>query len=353
MFLRPTQIIIVAACLSALSCAPAFSQSEPAQASEVDKLRQNFEREAGRVQQQLAELQHKQMELFRETGDKLKRLIEAQPADAGALQAAQFLLDLEGVEGEEEAKLFNLMAEHHLDSPELVGFCEALSERATEPTLAFLEIVAQKAKEPNAKGWALIGLAEGVLENADDADQAAQKQAADLLARVATVVPESDAEEGPRQAAASRLFILQNLAIGRPCPDIKLKDLDGKPVQLSEYKGKVVILDFWATWCGYCVELIPSQRELMKKYEGKPFTIISISADETPDEVVEFMKETPMPWVHWFNGAEGGVVGEWKIPGFPTLFVIDSKGIIRARDVRDEAEMDELIGELIGEAEKK
>ena len=80
---------------------------------------------------------------------------------------------------------------------------------------------------------------------------------------------------------------------------------------------------------------------------------ISISADDAPADVTTFIKETPMPWVHWFNGPEGGVIDNWIISAFPTMFVIDAKGVIRGRDIWDEQQLDALVGKLIEEAERK
>jgi thiol-disulfide isomerase/thioredoxin len=73
---------------------------------------------------------------------------------------------------------------------------------------------------------------------------------------------------------------------GKPEPDLKLKDLDGKDVSLADYKGKVVFLNFWATWCGPCQDEIPSLIEMQNKYAAKGFTVIGIAMDEEGKSVV-------------------------------------------------------------------
>src|SRR5206468_11276449 len=120
--------------------------------------------------------------------------------------------------------------------------------------------------------------------------------------------------------AKSELFELRNLGIGKTAPEIESQDLDGKKVKLSDLKGKVVVIDIWATWCGPCRGMIPHERELVKKNADKPFVFISVSADEAKEDLTKFLKDEPMPWVHWFSGTEGGPVKAWNVHAFPTFY---------------------------------
>src|SRR5207244_146319 len=79
------------------------------------------------------------------------------------------------------------------------------------------------------------------------------------------------------------------LAVGKNAPEAEAEDLAGKPVKLSAYKGKVVVIDFWATWCPPCKAMIPHERELVQKNADKPFVFISISADEKKDTLKGFL----------------------------------------------------------------
>jgi len=325
---------------------------------DVNRIRAEFSREVDALQKKYAELQQEEQTLVDKTSKSLHDIVETTPDSVAALRAIQALIELQFEDEESEKELFKVVVDHHLGSDDLCFLCESLADNPSEPCVAFMRIVSEKATDPRAKAWGFVSLASHECGEADAAAQGGEgtcdlKKAEEYLEQALKLVPEDEMEASPRPVAVRRLYILQNLAVGKTCPEIEMKDLDGKPVKLSDYKGKVVVLDFWATWCGYCIELIPGQRELVKKYDGKPFALISISADQDPKEVVEFQKETPMPWVQWFNGPEGGVVDEWMIPGFPTLFVIDAKGVIRARDVRDEQEMDALVGKLIEESEEK
>lgn len=139
-----------------------------------------------------------------------------------------------------------------------------------------------------------------------------------------------------------------NLSVGKPAPEVVLEDLKGKKVKLSELRGKVVVLDVWATWCGPCRAMIPHTRKLVERMKGKPFVFVSISADRDRKTVEDFLEKTPMPWTHWFNGAEGGLIEDWEIESFPSIFVLDTRGVIRFKDVR-ELELDEAVEKLVSE----
>ena len=118
--------------------------------------------------------------------------------------------------------------------------------------------------------------------------------------------------------------------IGKPAPAFALKDIAGKPLSLASFKGKVVLIDFWATWCVPCRVEIPHFVELQKKYAAKGFSVIGISMDDTPEPVPAFAKKYGMNYpVVVGDAALGDKYG--GILGLPTAFVIDRGGIIRQR----------------------
>jgi cytochrome oxidase Cu insertion factor (SCO1/SenC/PrrC family) len=98
--------------------------------------------------------------------------------------------------------------------------------------------------------------------------------------------------------------------------------------------------------------MIPHEREMVKKYEGKPFEFVSISFDDSKETLQKFMKKEPMPWTHWFNGPDGAFGKDWNIKHFPTIYVIDAKGVIRYKEIRGK-KLDEAVETLVAEAEKK
>ena len=115
-------------------------------------------------------------------------------------------------------------------------------------------------------------------------------------------------------------------------PAFSLTDITGKPLKLSDYQGKVVVLDFWATWCGPCRIEIPGFIELQKRYAAQGFTMIGISMDDSPEPVVDFYKELQMNYpVAVGNDRLGELYG--GMPGLPTTFLIGRDGRIYAKHV--------------------
>ena len=82
------------------------------------------------------------------------------------------------------------------------------------------------------------------------------------------------------QEAADRLEVMVNLAVGRPAPEIDGTDMDGKPLRLSDYKGKVVVLVFWGTWCGPCMAMVPRERDLVARLKDQPFALLGVDCKD-------------------------------------------------------------------------
>ncbi len=159
--------------------------------------------------------------------------------------------------------------------------------------------------------------------------------------------------------AAAELFEIRNLQVGMTAPKAEAEGLDGKKASLADYKGKVVVLDFWATWCGPCRSMIPHERELVKRMHGKPFAFVSVSADDEKDALTSFLDRTEMPWNHWWAGNGGDeskdtLASLWNVHAFPTLYVVDAKGVIRHKfvGVPDGDVLDDAVDALVKEAEE-
>jgi peroxiredoxin len=131
-------------------------------------------------------------------------------------------------------------------------------------------------------------------------------------------------------------------------PEFSLTDITGKPLKLSDYQHKVVVVDFWATWCGPCQLEIPGFIDLQKRYSSQGFSMIGISMDDSSDPVVEYYKEKQMNYpVALGNDRLAELYGVTQ--GYPTTFVIGRDGRIYAKHVGayDPAVFEEEVKELI------
>jgi len=115
-------------------------------------------------------------------------------------------------------------------------------------------------------------------------------------------------------------------------PAFSLTDITGQPLKLGDFQGKVVMLDFWATWCEPCRVEIPGFIELQKRYGAQGFTMVGISMNDNPEPVVDFYRELQMNYpVAVGNSRLGDLYG--GIPGLPTTFLIGRDGRIYAKHV--------------------
>jgi len=119
-----------------------------------------------------------------------------------------------------------------------------------------------------------------------------------------------------------------SIKVGLPAPDFTLSGLDGKTVSLSEYRGKVVLVNIWATWCSPCVDEMPSMEKLYQKLKGKNFEILAVSIDSLGAEVVApFMKKYKLTFPA-LTDPEGTIRKTYRATGVPESFIIDKNGIL-------------------------
>ncbi len=129
-------------------------------------------------------------------------------------------------------------------------------------------------------------------------------------------------------------------------PDFTLKTLDGQEIILSQLKGKVVLLDFWATWCGPCREAIPHLIQLYKAYRENGFEVIGMSLDKGDGEVVRnFAKSMDIPYPIVMAPEE--VVRNYRVTSIPTTFILDKEGKIRQRITGFNSAISQQINSLV------
>lgn len=112
---------------------------------------------------------------------------------------------------------------------------------------------------------------------------------------------------------------------GPEAPDFTLNDINGKPLTLSSLRGKYVVLDFWGSWCIWCIKGMPKMKEYYAKYAGK-LEILGIDCNDSEEKWKAAVAEHQLPWLHVYNNDESGLLEKYGIEGFPTKVVIDPEG---------------------------
>jgi peroxiredoxin len=128
------------------------------------------------------------------------------------------------------------------------------------------------------------------------------------------------------------------LTVGAQFPDFGEKDVDGKPLSIASFKGKVVLVDFWATWSGTCRAELPHVLAAYRKYHDQGFEILGISLDQDQEKLTGFTKAMNMTWPQYFDGQGWGnkLAMKYGIESIPATFLLDGKGNIIGKNLRGE-----------------
>ena len=113
-----------------------------------------------------------------------------------------------------------------------------------------------------------------------------------------------------------------------PAPELRSSDLKGAPKTLADYRGKVVVLNFWASWCPPCLREMPSLERLRLKMAGRPLEIVAVDSAETLEEVSAYLSRMKLGFPILLD-ADGSNTRRWKVFALPTTFLLDAEGRIR------------------------
>jgi len=147
---------------------------------------------------------------------------------------------------------------------------------------------------------------------------------------------------------ASIISNLKKLPVGSLAPEIHLPSPEGKPVTLSSLKGKTVMIDFWASWCGPCRKENPHLTELYRKFKDKNFEILGVSLDDHADAWKDAIKKDRLPWIHVseLKKWESEVVHTYQIEAIPYTVLIDKEGRIIAKGLSGD-ELEQKLLEIL------
>jgi peroxiredoxin len=135
--------------------------------------------------------------------------------------------------------------------------------------------------------------------------------------------------------------MIGTLTIGKTAPDIVARDLDGAEMRLSDYRGKVVLVVFGGEWCAICRSQYPYQRFLLELYGSWPFAIVGVDSSRTPEAARQAKAEYGLNFRSWWDGrpVAGGdapIASAWNVQGWPTVYLLDRRGVVRFVDLRNE-----------------
>lgn len=166
-----------------------------------------------------------------------------------------------------------------------------------------------------------------VLKNQTEADVA--------LTQLKKDFPGSEVVKGLKEQEEAKK-IQETMIEGAKFPDFQEKDVLGQPLSIAKYKGKVVLVDFWATWCGPCVMELPHVLETYKKHHANGFEIVGISLDQSQEKLTNFTKAKEMTWQQFFDGKgwSNKLAVRYGIHSIPMTYLLDRDGKIIGRSLR-------------------
>ncbi|MCR4994822.1 MAG: TlpA family protein disulfide reductase [Bacteroidales bacterium] len=161
---------------------------------------------------------------------------------------------------------------------------------------------------------------------------------ADVVSAFQTIV---DQEKAQKEAAKA-------VADGQVAPDFTLKDINGNDFALSSLRGKYVVLDFWGSWCGWCIKGFPQMKEYYQKYAGK-FEILGVDCNDTEEKWKAAVEKHQLPWKHVYHPNGASVTKKYAIQGYPTKIVVDPEGRIAKTIVGEDPAFYTYLDGLFGE----
>lgn len=133
-----------------------------------------------------------------------------------------------------------------------------------------------------------------------------------------------------------------------PAPDFTFNDPQGNPVSLSDFRGKWVVIDFWGTWCPWCIKGIPALKEAYEKLSPR-LEVLGVAVNDKYENWINGIEKYQLPWVNVYDPVDGGgqVIMDYGVEGFPTKFIIDPEGKIANMTIGEDPEFFDILYNLV------
>jgi thiol-disulfide isomerase/thioredoxin len=336
---------------SLLTCATLLAADEPkaktdtgetpsAEGSALAEEVEAVEKGLAEQQMKMAAAQRNYMAYQKTAQAKLLEMVQENPNDPAVMDAIAVLIE------KLRTPLNGELLEKISKSPKAGELCLKLAR--PNPQMPeqekFLKQIAEKHDNADARGMATFALgyfnyASARMNEADEAKRAkftgeAEKYLAKVKAEHQSIAAAKFQQSTVGESVANTLSRIQNgpnIKVGKMAPEIDAVDIDGNPVKLSDSRGKLTMLVFWGAWCGPCMAMVPHEKELYEKMQGKPFSIVSVNCRDKKEKAQDTRKAKEMAWTCWWDGdgSDGFIRATYNVPHYPYILLIDSKGVIR------------------------
>ena len=296
------------------------------------------------------------IDLVKEYHKQAQPLIDANPNDEVSLDAILFFVPY--LRAKHSGLVpYEILLKHHLASEKLDRIF------MVAPNDVLRQLI-KKSPHARIRLWSRYHLATSLF---DEGKTKEAKQLLDALSKDVGAKELGGYSGTLADSAKRRLFNINHLNVGQKLPEFVGIDLDDKPMKFSETRGKVTLIVFWATWCGPCMDMIPHERKIAKRYADDNFVIVGVNGDLIPEKgyklvssdgieengktrqrVEAAVKKERINWRSFRRGIDIDVAQDWDIRTWPTVLLVDEGGIIRGKWSGDPGEkLDAAIEKLI------
>ncbi|WP_373649726.1 trypsin-like peptidase domain-containing protein [Schlesneria sp. DSM 10557] len=235
----------------------------------------------------------------------------------------------------------------HLEDDAFDIAVELVGDFDLTPAKNFLTEVINRSPDKETQGIACLLLARLLIASEKPGPKV---EGIRLLERVINEFSDVVLRDKPIVKEAERvLFAERHLAIGVKAPEIIGRDVAGNEFKLSDHRGKVVMLSFFANWSSHCTSMYRNERRMVELQQGRPYVLLGVNCD--PESVLDRLVATEIvTWRCWADGVGGPIFTEWQVDELPMIYLIDHQGIIRHKfdEVPDSEDIDRALAQMVG-----